>query len=47
MGNSKLHYVIASYITAHLWQQINDGGGCATMGERSERVESPGTNVTE
>ena len=24
----------------------NDGGGCATMRERSERVESPGTNVT-
>ena len=26
-------------------QQRNDGGGCATM--RSERVESPGTYVTE
>ena len=25
----------------------NDGGGCATMRERSERVESPGTYVTE
>ena len=24
-----------------------DGGGCATMRERSERVESPGTYVTE
>ena len=25
----------------------NDGGGCATMRERSERVESPGAYVTE
>ena len=25
----------------------NDGGGCATMCERPERVESPGTYVTE
>ena len=30
-----------------LEQQMNDGGGCASMRERSERVESPGTNVTE
>ena len=30
-----------------LWQQRNDGGGCATTRERSERVESPGTYVTE
>ena len=29
-----------------LRQQRNDGGGCATI-ERSERVESPGTYVTE
>ena len=28
-------------------QQRNDGGGCATMRQRSERVESPGTYVTE
>ena len=28
-------------------QQRNDGGGCATMRERTERVESPGTCVTE
>ena len=25
----------------------NDGGGCATMRKRSERVESPGTYVTD
>ena len=30
-----------------LRQQKNDGGGCATMRERSESVESPGTYVTE
>ena len=28
-------------------QQRNDCGGCATMGEKSERVESPGIYVTE
>ena len=30
-----------------LWQPRNDGGGYATMRERSERVKSPGTYVTE
>ena len=30
-----------------LGQQRNDGGGCASMRERSERVESPGTFVAE
>ena len=30
-----------------LRQPRNDVGGCATMRERSERVESPGTYVTE
>ena len=30
-----------------LGQQRNDGGGCASMHERSERVEIPGTYVTE
>ena len=29
-----------------LRQQNDDGGGCALMRERSERVESPGTYVT-
>ena len=28
-------------------QQRNDGGGCATMRERSERVENPGTYEAE
>ena len=30
-----------------LGQQRNDGGGCTTMRERPERVESHGTHVTE
>ena len=30
-----------------LGHQRNDDGGCVTMRERSKRVESPGTNVTE
>ena len=30
-----------------LRQQRNDGGGCATMRERPERVESLGTYVIE
>ena len=30
-----------------LVQQRNDGGGCTSMRERSESVESPGTYVTE
>ena len=27
--------------------QRSDGGGCESMHERSERMESPGTYVTE
>ena len=30
-----------------LRQQRNVGGGCTTMRERPEKVESPGTYVTE
>ena len=30
-----------------LGQQRNDGGSCASMRERSARVKSPGTYVTE
>ena len=29
-----------------IFQQRNDGGGCATMRERPESVETPGTYVT-
>ena len=28
-------------------QQCNDGGGCTTMSDRPESVDSPGTCVTE
>ena len=34
-------------IKCRLGQQRNDAKGCASMRERSERVESPGTYVTE
>ena len=30
-----------------LGQQRNNGGGCTSMRERSERLQSPGTYVTE
>ena len=30
-----------------LGQQRNDGGGCASLRKRSERVKSPGTYATE
>ena len=30
-----------------LGKQRNDGGGCTSMRERSERIETPGTYVTE
>ena len=30
-----------------LRKQRNDGGGCASIRERSDRVESPGAYVTE
>ena len=35
------------WMEGSLEKQRNDDGGCATMRERSERVESPGTYVTE
>ena len=45
LGNNilKINILLASCS----WQQRNYGGGWATMRERSERVESPGTYVTE
>ena len=33
------------FLSFFLRQQRNDGGGCAIMRERSERVESPGTYI--
>ena len=35
------------FIYLGLRQQRNDGGGCTTMREKSERVERPGAYVTE
>ena len=42
-----LHVKLDGWCEGGLRQQRNDGGGCVTMRERSERVESPGTYVTE
>ena len=38
---------VASRADKRVLRQRNDGGGCATMRERSERVESPGAYITE
>ena len=40
-------YGVPTALICCLGQQMNDGGGCVTMRERSERAESPGTYVTE
>ena len=37
----------AGWCESGLAQQRNDSGGCTTMYKRYERVESPGTYVTE
>ena len=37
----------SSVARQNIGQQRNDSGGCLTMRERSERVGSPGTYVTE
>ena len=41
-------YTVSMYILSEggLGQQRYDGGGCASMRERSERMESPGTYET-
>ena len=45
-GTSETEVGLDVWRKGGLRQQRNDGGGCATMRERSERVESPGTYVT-
>ena len=45
MSNKLLSIIL--YCEGGLRQQRNDGRGCAIMRERSERVESPGTYVTQ
>ena len=44
-GRPRLGWIDA--VNCGLGQQRNDGGGSATMRERSERVESPGAYETE
>ena len=47
MGTRETEVRLDGWCEGGLRQQRNDGGGCATMRERSERVESNGTHVTE
>ena len=46
-GYEKTEVRLDGWCEGGIGQQMNDGGGCASMHERSERVESPGTNVSE
>ena len=46
-GRPRLGGMDGVKVALALRQQRNDGGGCATMRKISERVESPGTYVTE
>ena len=46
-GTREIEVRLDGWSDGGLRQQRNDGGGCATMRERSERVDSPGTYVTE
>ena len=45
-GRPKLGWMDGVKVS-NLRQQRNDGGGCTTKRETSERVDSPGTYVTE
>ena len=46
-GMKKTEVRLDGWCEGGLGQQRNDGGGSASMRERSEIVESPGTCVTE
>ena len=46
-GTRETEVRLDGWCDSGLGQQRNNGGGCVTMRERSERVESPGTYVTE
>ena len=46
-GTRETEVRLDGWCEGSLRQQRNDGGGCATMHERSERVDIPGTYVTE
>ena len=47
MDGVKVKVMLDGWCEGGLRHQRNDGGGCATMHERPERVESPGTYVIE
>ena len=44
-GTRETEVRVDGWCEVGLGQQRNDGGGCASMRERSKRVESPGTYV--
>ena len=46
-GTRETEVRLDGWFEGGLRQQRNDGGGCATMRIRPERVESPGTYVVE
>ena len=46
-GTRKTEVRLDGWCVGGLKQQRNDGGGCATMRKRLERVESTGTFVIE
>ena len=46
-GTRETEVRLDGWCEGDLGQQRNDSVGCATMRERSESVESPGTYVTE
>ena len=47
MGTRETEVRLDGWCEGGLRQQRNNSGGCATMRERPERVESPGTYVIE
>ena len=47
MGTRETEVRREGWCEGGLGQQRNDGGGCASMRERSKRVERPGTYVAE
>ena len=46
-GTRETEVRLGEWCEGGLGQQRKDGGCCASMSERSERVESHGTSVTE
>ena len=46
-GTKEIEIRLGRWCEGGLRQQRNDGGGCASIRERSESVESPGKYVTE